>query len=155
MQSMLTVLFNFKPRLWIPFELQASISLYTNSFIYSSVQCVLCSYNLLGNMEIDEEHLLFFCSQQASTHTTKTDTKPAAANGNLFKWVGFGIFEHWDLLLDWISITEEWNGMDVGAKQWAEHSKLRGSYSDCAIPSCLTSQRFNKEETNFSPPSYR
>lgn len=80
MQSMLTVLFNFKPRLWIPFELQASISLYMNSLIYSSVQCVLCSYNLLGNTAIDEEHLLFFCSQQASTQTAKKDTKPAAAN---------------------------------------------------------------------------
>lgn len=87
--------------------------------------------------------------------TAKTYTKPAAANGmEASRWVDFGIFEHWDLLLDWISITEEKYGMDAGAKQRADHSKLRGSYSDCTIPSCLRLPRFKKEETNFSPPSY-
>lgn len=135
---MLAVLFNFKPRLWIPLGLQVSISLHRNSLIHSSVQCVLYNCNILGNMTIGEEHLLSFCSQQASTQTAKTDTEPAAANAmETHKWVGFGIFEHWDLLLGWISITEEWNGVDVGAKTAGHHSKLRGSYTDCIMSSCL------------------
>lgn len=58
----------------------SSFHLFTYELIYSSVRCVLYNCNILGNMTIADEHLLSFCSRQASTQTAKTDTEPAAAN---------------------------------------------------------------------------